>query len=205
MDATYNALKEGGGNHRLFDGGHTLYEAWQKVKNANPDDTFSQEVIGYFKGLWNDGSTVKGLPFKTLEQADYKEWVDKMGTALPGISKDWLYDLTSFDALELTSACIGAVGAIFMLNKADQKRFSEIIGAMGVSSVVGANPIMGLSAIALTGYSYFVKKHVLENSELLGVVKNHLVNGTDKTRSVIVNGLKKIVDKLDVSKTNEAA
>jgi siderophore synthetase component len=35
---------------------------------------------------------------------------------------------------------------------------------MGVSSLIHANPIMGLIMIGLGGYSYFVKKHELDKS-----------------------------------------
>ncbi len=244
MDATYNSMKKGagGGNHRLFDGGHSLGEAWDNAQDAFPDDTFAQEVVGYLKALWNDASTVKGLPFKTLEQADYKEWVDKITDAIPGISKDWLYDLTSFDALEITSTGIGAVSAIFMLNSEDKKRFSEILGSMSIASVMGANPIMGLIVIALTGYAYFVKKHeidkaafsksatltglasilfstlglpfiiellivlvvsavvrkkVLENPEIISIMKHHLLSASDKSKELLITGLKRMLDHLD--------
>jgi hypothetical protein len=55
MDAAYIATKDGGGKlHRLFDGSHTLWGAWDKVQDALPDDTFAQEVIGYTQSLLKD-------------------------------------------------------------------------------------------------------------------------------------------------------
>lgn len=164
VDFEYIKSHIGGGNHRLFDGGHSIREMWEKACDASPDDSFNQEVIGYLKALWNDASTVKGLPFKTLEHADYNEWVEKISEIFPSISKKWLYDLTSFDALEITATGIGTVSAILMLNADDKKRFSEIIGSMSVSSIMGANPIMGLTLIALAGYAFFVKKKELDKS-----------------------------------------
>ena len=70
VDANYiNALKNGtahemgGWKHRLFDGSHTLWDSWEKVKNASPDDTFLQELIGWFQVLYKDGTTPAGLPY----------------------------------------------------------------------------------------------------------------------------------------------
>lgn len=166
MDAEYLATKNGGGNHRLFDGGHSLTDAWEKVREANPDDTFLQEVIGYMKALWNDASTIKGLPFQTLEKSSYEDWVKSVSSVLPGVSKEWLYDLTSFDACELTSAATGLATAIFQLKNEDYNKFDQLIGSMGVSSIMGANPIMGIFVIGLAGYSYAYKKNELDKKTM---------------------------------------
>lgn len=61
IDAEYLRTAIGGENHRLFDGSHDLLSAWSKVKDASQDDTFKQEVIGYFSALWKDATTRKGL------------------------------------------------------------------------------------------------------------------------------------------------
>lgn len=159
MDAEYIATNVGGANHRLFDGGHSLVDAWEKVSQAHPDDTFFQEVSGYMKALWNDASTIKGLPFQTLEKSNYDEWVKSVSAVLPSVSKEWLYDLTSFDAVELTSSTVGLVTAIFQLKNEDYKKFDQLIASMGVSSIMGANPIMGIFVIGLAGYSYLYKKN----------------------------------------------
>ena len=51
MDAEYIKTNIGGAYHRLFDGGHSPINAWEKVKNASDTDILSQEVIGYAKIL----------------------------------------------------------------------------------------------------------------------------------------------------------
>ncbi|MBD3167615.1 hypothetical protein GF324_13525 [bacterium] len=66
MDKLYLETHVGGANHRLFDDGHTLSAAWERVKDAQPDDSTRQEIAGYLGGVWNDMTTVKGLPFVTL-------------------------------------------------------------------------------------------------------------------------------------------
>lgn len=39
IDAAYNATRIGGGDHRLFDGGHSLVGGLQVVREASPDDS----------------------------------------------------------------------------------------------------------------------------------------------------------------------
>ena len=42
MDAEYLATSIGGGNHRMFDGGHTLAGAFEAVRGASAEDTILQ-------------------------------------------------------------------------------------------------------------------------------------------------------------------
>ena len=158
MDMEYLKTAIGGGNHRMFDGGHTITGAWEKVREAVEDDTFVEEVIGYSSGIWKDITTSKGLPFFTIEKATYDEWVLKVSEMLPFVSKEYLYDLLSFDALEIISCGLGGAAVLFGLNEDDQGKLAEILGKMGVLSISSANPIMGLMVIGITAYSYALKK-----------------------------------------------
>ena len=54
MDAGYLATNIGGGNHRLFDGGHTIAGALESVRGAAPDDSIIQEGLGYVQGMFRD-------------------------------------------------------------------------------------------------------------------------------------------------------
>ena len=63
MDAAYNATKEHGSIHRLFDGGHDPLGAWEAVRNASDTDSFSKEIIGYVSSMFKDMSTVEGCHF----------------------------------------------------------------------------------------------------------------------------------------------
>ena len=83
MDKSYLTHKIGGGNHRMFDGGHDLAGAWEAVKSARPDDTFQEEVIGYASALWKDFTTVKGLPFTTWEPETFNECAERGGYQYP--------------------------------------------------------------------------------------------------------------------------
>lgn len=156
LDAEYLRTHIGGGSHRLFDGGHDLLGAWTAVREASETDSFAQEVIGYIHALWKDVTTVKGLPFVTLDKVEHSQLAETL-SALPGVSSEWVYDLFSYDVFEVFSAGLGAVGIIFAFGHDDLERLSEMLGTMGITSVISANPLMGLAVIATTGYAYWRK------------------------------------------------
>ena len=158
LDREYLISHIGGGYHRLVDGGHDLFHAWERVKDALPDDTFGQEVVGYVTALWKDVSTVQGLPFFTLQKEQFDSWVEATSHLIPGLNRKYLYDLLSFDAYELLSSGIATVGVIFALKKDDQEKLAELLGSMGIISILSANPIMGIIAIGTSAYAYTKKK-----------------------------------------------
>ena len=112
MDAEYLRSHIGGGDHRLFDGGHDLMGAWKSVHEASEADSLTQEVVGYVAGIWKDVTTIKGLPVVTVDKGGFDSWADRF-SAIPGVNREWLVDLLSFDAFEVLSAgpwsCWGAV------------------------------------------------------------------------------------------------
>jgi len=167
LDAEYLKTHIGGGYHRIFDGGHDPISAWEKVRDASADDTFVQEVIGYSSALWKDLVTTMGLPFKTLDQESFNVWAEKITNTIPGLNKSYLYDLVSFDVMELFSTSLGVAGAIFCLKKEDQEKLSEILGAMSIQSIISANPIMGISMIVITAYAYFIKKTSFDRKAMM--------------------------------------
>ena len=71
MGAVYLAIRIGGGNHRLFDGGHTILGAFCAVRDASPDDTVVEETMGLLQGLFRDMTTPKGLPLANWDKATY--------------------------------------------------------------------------------------------------------------------------------------
>ena len=62
MDARFIETGMGGGYHRLFDGGHTLWGAFQAVRDASPDDSVFEEAMGLLQALARDATTPRGLP-----------------------------------------------------------------------------------------------------------------------------------------------
>ena len=157
LDAEYLKTHIGGGDHRLFDGGHDVIRAWDKVRQAAPDDSFQQEVLGYVSALWKDVTTVKGLPFTTVSKENFASWVEALDW-IPGVDRKYLYDLCSFDAMEILSTALGAVGVLFALKKEDQKMLAKILGSMSIVSILSANPIMGIFVIGAAGYAFKKKK-----------------------------------------------
>jgi hypothetical protein len=169
MDSEYlSKISGGGNNHRLFDNGHSLFDAWDAVKGAKTDDSLLQEITGYASAIWKDVTTPKGLPFTTLDKANYEQWAKSINDLnIPGVDKEYLYDLTSFDALEILGTSIGVVGAALALKKEDSKKLSEILGSMGIVSIMSANPLMGICTVATTAYAYKKKKQKIDKTSFI--------------------------------------
>lgn len=145
MDAVYNATHEGGGWHRLVDGGHDLAGAWRAIAQAHPDDEFLQTMAGYVQAVWKDMVTPRGLPLVTISQDSLKSF-HQFGDAL-GISHVWINDMLSYTATELTGAVTGVVAIVLNLHTDDKHRLAELVGSLGVSALVGANPLLGIITI----------------------------------------------------------
>ena len=100
-----------------------------------------------------------------MDKDAFGTWVDKL-SSIPGVNREYLYDLLSFDVFEVLSTGLGALGILLCLSRDDQRKLSEILGAMGITAIISANPLMGLMVVAVTGYSYFKKKQKLEGKAL---------------------------------------
>ena len=135
MDAEYVATHVGGGNHRMFDGGHTLGGAWDAVQKAKFDgEGILDQISGTFVALVKDGSTEKGLPFFTWDEGAYKEVSNYLNGQL-SIPKDWFYDLNSYDPAELLGSTIGTMVLAFRWNEAEAEEF----GRLGAGLATGAS------------------------------------------------------------------
>ena len=91
MDAAYNSTRIGGGDHRLFDGGHTIAGAFQAVRNASPDDSIFEEAAGFLQALARDATTPRGLPLVTWDQETFNGLTDALGRV--GIPRAWVVDM----------------------------------------------------------------------------------------------------------------
>ena len=141
MDANYLASSIGGGNHRLFDGGHTLSGAFQAAHDASPDDSIAEVAFGYMQGLFRDVTTPKGLPLANWDKATYDQASAFMKAEF-GIPKSWFYDLNSFDAAEVLGSSIGVLAATLMWSRADAEQFSRLAAGMGLAAALSANPLL---------------------------------------------------------------
>jgi len=142
MDAEFLKTHIGGGNHRMFDGGHDPVSAWTSIKEASVDDSFVQEVNAYLTAMLKDVSTNKGLPFTTWDQSSYQSMADWITTHIPFISKDFLYDMLSFDLLELFASGLSVVVVVFQLKEDDVDKILQTIGSLGGLAIFAANPLL---------------------------------------------------------------
>ena len=124
MDAVFLETHIGGGNHRLFDGGHTLLGAIKATHSASSDDTLIQEALGGMQGLLRDVSTPKGLPLATWDKSTFDSVAESLKSTF-GIPKSWLYDLNSYDVGELLGGTVGVVSLIFRLEQSRNRVVRE--------------------------------------------------------------------------------
>ena len=149
MDTAYIATHEGGADHRLFDGGHTLSEAVTAGHSALADDGIIQEALGTLHGLLRDGTTPKGLPIVTWDKTTFEHVADALQSHLH-IPRGWFYDLNTYDATELLGSTVGVVAMALNWNRADTEAFAKLAGSMGVSSDLAANPaLLVVTVVAL--------------------------------------------------------
>jgi len=141
MDAQYIATGIGGAQHRLFDGGHTIIGAFRAGHAASPDDNIIQEAMGTIQGLLRDVGTPNGLPLANWDYETYQTVAETVESTF-FIPKSWFYDLNTYDAADLLGGAIGVVALIFNWNRADTETFSKLVGGMGLSAVLSANPLL---------------------------------------------------------------
>ena len=152
MDAVYNSTHIGGGDHRLFDGGHGLVGAFEAVRDASPDDSIFEEAAGLLQALARDATTPKGLPLVTWEQDTFSGLTDSLGRV--GIPREWVIDMVSYDAAEVIGASVGVLALALNWNSDDVEQFTQIVGGMGLSAVVGANPLLLVVTVVALARAY---------------------------------------------------
>ncbi len=178
MDARYITEHIGGGNHRLFDGGHTIGGAWNAVADASQDDGIVQEAWGFVQGLLRDGTTAKGLPFANWDKATYDQvagWLDSTFH----VPKGWFYDLNSYDAGELLAGSIGVVALALNWNRADTEQFSRLVGSLGLSAVISANPLLLIVTVVSLAKAFHKAHQTGDYAELVdGQFRGAMGTGT---------------------------
>ena len=166
MDARYITEHIGGGNHRLFDGGHTIGGAWNAVSDASQDDNIAREAWGFMQGMLRDGTTSKGLPFANWDKATYDNVASSLNDTF-NIPKDWFYDLNSYDAGELLGGAIGVVALALNWNRADTEQFSRFVGGMGLSAVISANPLLMVVTVVSVAKAFHKAHQTGDYAELV--------------------------------------
>ena len=179
MDSRYLKNYIGGGNHRMFDGGHTLGGAWGNIAKmcGVAKCSTGEQVNGYLNAIWKDLVTPKGLPFVTMEKQTYDSMANWMTKTIPGVNKQWAYDAFSYDALEILSAGISAAAVVYYLDKGQVDKLSELLGSMGIVSIVSANPILAMVVISSVAYALATGVDIEGKGAAEGAVKSAIISG----------------------------
>ena len=176
----------GGSYHRLFDGGHTISGAFSAARAASPDDNIIQEALGTIQGLLRDGTTSRGLPLANWDKSTF----DSVAGALEStfhIPKGWFYDLNTYDAAELLGSAVGAIAVVFSWNRADTETFAKLVGGMGLSAAISANPLLLVVTVVALARAFQKARQTGEYAEFAdGLLKGGIGAGTTLTAVGIV-------------------
>ena len=157
MDAVYNATRVGGGDHRLYDGGHTLWGAVSAVRNASPDDSIFEEARGLVLGLLRDVSTPNGPPVVNWDIETLSALNDRLTDIAP-IPKEWLKDMVSYDITDVFGAGIAGLAVILKWNSEDTEEFTQLAVGAGLASIYYANPFLALVSLVALGRAFHKAK-----------------------------------------------
>ena len=166
MDATYNATHLGGSYHRLFDGGHTITGAFNAARGASADDNIVHEALGTLEGLFRDGTTPRGLPLANWN----KETFDHVAGTLESnfhVSREWFYDLNTYDAAELLGGTVGVLALALGWNRADTETFGKFVGSLGLSGAISANPLLLVVTVAALAKAFHKAHQTGEYAEFI--------------------------------------
>ena len=187
MDAKYISTHIGGGDHRLFDGGHTIAGAFQAVRNASPDDSIFEEAAGFLQALARDATTPRGLPLVAWDQDTFNSLADNLGRV--GIPRDWVKDMASYDAVELIGASLGVLAIALNWNNDDVEEFSRLVGSMGLAAVVGANPLLLIVTVVALGRAFNVARKTGDWKEFTdGLARGGICTGAVLLVTSMVSG-----------------
>ena len=187
MDAAYNSTRIGGGDHRLFDGGHTIASAFQAARNASPDDSIFEEAAGFLQALARDATTPRGLPLVTWDQETFNGLTDALGRV--GIPRAWVVDMASYDVVELIGASVGVLVIALNWNNDDVEEFSRLVGSMGLVAVVGANPLLLIVTVVALGRAFHTARRTGDWKEFTdGLARGGICTGAVLLATSIVSG-----------------
>lgn len=154
MDTVYNSTHIGGGNHRLFDGGHTIVGAWKSTQLLHIP--FNDRITGTTKALINDFVTDKGLPLLTISKDTYNSICE----TLP-LPRNVIYDLFKLNIYDLLPIFKTIRYANFVVkNKTNYDTNINII-ACTTAQVVGQSSVGAI--ISLTTSIVAVVKSILDH------------------------------------------
>ena len=158
LDQFYINTGEYGADHRLFDGSHDLARAWKTIAETFPDEGWLQRAEGYVSALWKDMATPKGIPVVTWDKQAFDAVADFLNQTL-GISRDWVKDMATFTVAEFVGSVLAALALVLSWNRAELRRFSEIVASLGLSALVGASPLLVMVTVVGLAKCFHEARH----------------------------------------------
>lgn len=188
-DAVYHATHIGGGRlHRLFDGSHTLWDIWDKVVEASPDDSFAQEVAGYFSALGKDLSSRVGLPVLNMDPESYHQTAEALSAGL-GIPREWFADLLHVNAVELFGAVTGALALALGWTRAEIATFGRLAAGSGISALASASPALAVVALVALAKAFMDARAQGNYSTMIdGLAKGSTTTGVFLASASLIGG-----------------
>lgn len=189
VDAVYNATHIGGGRlHRLLDGSHTVWDMWDKVRNACPDDTFLQEVVGYASALGKDLASPVGIPLFGMTKPSYDHVAGFLNTTFH-IPKRWFSDMLHVNATELVGASIATISVALNWNKTQTREFAGLAASLGISSIANANPVLAVVSLVTLSKSVMEAKRQGGVTDVVnGLTRGGVGTGVFLATSAVVGG-----------------
>lgn len=186
IDAVYNETHIGGSSyHHIVDGQHSIFGAYQAVKDVKTDDSLLTEIVQAGEHLLRDTASVSGInPFFSLSNQQFDQLASAAATF--GISKPFLADALTINGPELIGGIIAVGAGLILGRKADPSMISGLSGAYIVSSIASANPF--LFPLAAGGLVYSFKHATNKKEALIQGGKGAIVSGSALTVSSLVGG-----------------
>jgi hypothetical protein len=188
-DSIYNAINEGGSQlHRITDGQHGIFDSWDVVKDALPNDSTIDEMGGYFSSLWKDMATPQGVPLVSISRDNYDALADAVTQTL-GVPRSWVSDAMTVNGAELFACSFGVISLALNWNKDDKEKFGEIAATIGMAAAFSANPLMGLVSLVSLARAFQQGQSKQAYTEVLnGMAKGGIGTGIFIGVSFVVGG-----------------
>ena len=114
---------------------------YEAVRAASPDDSLIEEGLGFVQGMFRDLTTTKGLPLANWDKGTYDQVAGFLESRFL-VPRDWFYDLNSYDSAELVGSVVSVLAVALCWKRADTENFTKLVGSIGVSAVISANPLL---------------------------------------------------------------
>ncbi|MDI6891091.1 MAG: hypothetical protein QMC83_09170 [Thermodesulfovibrionales bacterium] len=161
---------------------------WDKVRDASPDDTFLQEVVGYATALGKDLSSKVGIPIFDWSKSSYDQVAGVLSTSFD-IPTNWFRDLLHVNAPELLGTSIGTIAVALNWDKKQVKEFASLAGSLGISSIANANPALAVVSLATLAKSFIDAKQKENYSEFVnGLTKGGVGTGAFLATASAIGG-----------------